>query len=1022
MPEIQKGSAIKLVRYMTRLLCVRKSTLAMLSVFTILAMSASFPAGAKAGTLSAGDFVYPKQIANPQTPDQEFFNMRLQYFLPESEPLIKQTFGSALQFDNSAFWEYSSYYSRAVSFATNLPTVAKIEYGPDTNYGSVTKQSESFFYQHLLYLTGLEPDKTYHYRIGVMGSDGTVLSSDDHVFTTPALTPNVIRIPQDLPNQSAPYTLATENAKYLLTQDLTAPNGGIVISASNVELDLGGHTISYDNAPNPLINESKNTRADFMYGVTATFGIRSGLWNLTGQKIFNGAVVQGKNGGSGVNGTGYNPIYSTHTSNLEIAGVTADYYGANVNGIDADNNNYIHNNVVYDRGIGIDDRHMQMRAITSNIAAGNVTACNSVRRSRQTAISTGGQQNGNEVYGDSYSTNSFLINYANNSTSAGNKLFGLGYMVIGIGGGDMHDAAARNNFIYLNAYSPAQRFTEYDRTSGVTGFRPQIYASSTGPFNNNLFENNVVVCKAWPGSSYIRALWVCSDVNQNNMIVRNNTVKAETMTDGINFNDANYSYACLEYQGSSAQDATPPVLFTDNTFIANTNFIAFGSGYGIGKYGSFYNTTFQKIDHNSGFFTPFRIGFWDWNSTNNKIIDSIAGPGVDLSAPVSNITTNTEPDLSVDIGVSSQRAYVNAATGAALANTTVSWVTDGGDRGDFTTDAKGEAYCEWITTHNRHKPGDPGRSMSQVKNTAVTFTIAGYDPVAKSILDIQGAGSAIRFGNGSAATAAPTPIVTPKPTAVASPPPTATPKPTATPSAAPKPTATPSATPKPTATPTAAPKPTATLTAAPKPTATLKPTSTATPMPTSTPTIPAANSNLTVQSLSAGPEPGSSAIHLLFWCASEFDGAEIYRSTSPSGPFQLAQTKNGQPAYSDTGLSPVTTYYYQVRVFKGGQFGPMSGVVSVKTGDIVALGLSCAPGAASGSVYLNLWSYSVFDGTEIYRSDTQNGDYQLVKTESGQPAYYDSGLKANTTYYYKVRLFKDGYFGPMSDAVAAKSK
>jgi len=100
----------------------------------------------------------------------------------------------------------------------------------------------------------------------------------------------------------------------------------------------------------------------------------------------------------------------------------------------------------------------------------------------------------------------------------------------------------------------------------------------------------------------------------------------------------------------------------------------------------------------------------------------------------------------------------------------------------------------------------------------------------------------------------------------------------------------------------------------------------------------------------------------------------------------------------------------------------MSGVVSVKTGDIVALGLSGAPGAAPGSVNLNLWSYSVFDGAEIYRSNTQNGDYQLVKTASGQPAYHDSGLKASTTYYYKVRLFKNGCFGPMSDAVAVKSK
>jgi len=708
--------------------------------------------GASTAYAAAPSFVVPVPIASPATPDQAFFNMRLQYFLPETEPLIKQTFGSALKFDDAASWEYSSYYSRAVSFATNLPTLAKIEYGPTTAYGQSTNQTESYFYQHLFYLTGLQPGQTYHYRIDTMGSDGAVLMSADKVFTTPALASNVIRIPQDMPG-GAPYRLTTANAKYLLTTDLTVPNGGFVVDASGIELDLGGHTVTYDNAVNPIINETNATRAALMYSKDATFGVRTGLWNLTGQKIVNGRLVQGSHGGAGINGTGYNPVYGGATSQLEVAGITADYYGDNINGIDIGmGNNSIHHNVVYDRGTGIDLRDIQMRAITTyEPDATTVTAYNSIRRCRQVGIAVGGKQTGNEVYDDSYSTNSFLLSYASNSVSEANKLFGLGYMPVGIGGGNMHDAVARNNFVYVVAYAPNQRSNEYGRLSAVVGFRPQVYPGGPGGYDNNLFENNVVVGKAFPGSVGVRGLWVGSDMLQHNMVVRNNTVKVEAMTDDIAaaFNDPGYSFSCIEFQGQDQSTSPPPVLFQNNTLITNLIFIAVGSGYGVGSNGYFYDTTFTKIAHNSTHYLPFRIGYWYWNSYGVKIIDSLPGPGVDLRAPVANVTGDTTVTLSLDFGISSTRTYL--ANGTPLAKTTVTWTTDGGDHGSFTTDANGAARNEWFTTTNRYVPGDSPGTMRQVQNRTITFTVAGFAPVTKNLADVQKTGAPIEFGSTSPA-------------------------------------------------------------------------------------------------------------------------------------------------------------------------------------------------------------------------------------------------------------------------------
>jgi hypothetical protein len=91
-------------------------------------------------------------------------------------------------------------------------------------------------------------------------------------------------------------------------------------------------------------------------------GIRAGLWNFVNAKIYNGIIKQGKNGG-----TGFYPLFLNHmgaeTKN-EVAGITIDYYGDSTPGM-VTGNGETHHNVVYDRGSGISDRHMGIRAISA---------------------------------------------------------------------------------------------------------------------------------------------------------------------------------------------------------------------------------------------------------------------------------------------------------------------------------------------------------------------------------------------------------------------------------------------------------------------------------------------------------------------------------------------------------------------------------------------------------------------------------------------------------------------------------
>jgi uncharacterized protein YkwD len=154
--------------------------------------------------------------------------------------------------------------------------------------------------------------------------------------------------------------------------------------------------------------------------------------------------------------------------------------------------------------------------------------------------------------------------------------------------------------------------------------------------------------------------------------------------------------------------------------------------------------------------------------------------------------------------------------------------------------------------------------------------------------------------SGSATQPTPTPISTPRP----SPTPVATPIPT------------PTATPRPSPTPTATPRPSPTPTATPRPSPTPAPTPTPTPAPTPTPGAENGQTYLGAAVLSASQVQ-------LSWQISSKSGrpsnVRIYRTTSRDPQnFALLTSVNPTPGrFTDNGLTPNTTYLYQIRVAIG---------------------------------------------------------------------------------------------------------
>jgi hypothetical protein len=71
-----------------------------------------------------------------------------------------------------------------ISWSTNVPSTSKVEYGIDTNYGSIADKGSETSTQHQVALSGLQAGTTYHYRVVSEDKSNNVSSSADNVFTT----------------------------------------------------------------------------------------------------------------------------------------------------------------------------------------------------------------------------------------------------------------------------------------------------------------------------------------------------------------------------------------------------------------------------------------------------------------------------------------------------------------------------------------------------------------------------------------------------------------------------------------------------------------------------------------------------------------------------------------------------------------------------------------------------------------------------------------------------------------------
>jgi hypothetical protein len=322
----------------------------------------------------------------------------------------------------------------------------------------------------------------------------------------------------------------------------------------------------------------------------------------------------------------------------------------------------------------------------------------------------------------------------------------MGFMPVGIGWAN--HSVTRGNFIYIHGYAPTRRSDEYERKSGIAGMRVTNYGEDTF-YDDRLFEDNVIVLKAEDGCTQARGIWTSNNLRDSRIVYRRNTVKVEAMAgnavgqsaDGNGFygNDVNNAVTAVsvcddewERPADGSEGVPGDIVFEENRFVGNVNLVVLGEGYGIGSSVRMVGCIFEKIGHDSDWFRPVRLGFWYWNTFNNRLVDCRT-VNFDVGEMAPHFFGDRDGVMEVSYGVVQSVKVVG--NGVAMGNTVVTVVADGGYPVRLVTDAGGRLVFDRLTV--RHLCFKGAESVSDYGT--FVFTVAGFRPCIINVGELAAA-------------------------------------------------------------------------------------------------------------------------------------------------------------------------------------------------------------------------------------------------------------------------------------------
>lgn len=130
---------------------------------------------------------------------------------------------------------------------------------------------------------------------------------------------------------------------------------------------------------------------------------------------------------------------------------------------------------------------------------------------------------------------------------------------------------------------------------------------------------------------------------------------------------------------------------------------------------------------------------------------------------------------------------------------------------------------------------------------------------------------------------------------------------------------------------------------------------------------------------------------------------QVYRSTSKNGTYTLMKTVTGAVTYVNESAKAGTKYFYKVRATHDNKDAYSAySVIKSRTADLAKpAGLKVASAGAK-SVKITWEKVTGASKYQLYRSETRNGTYKLIKTVTVRNAT-DTTVAPGKTYYYKVK-------------------
>lgn len=537
---------------------------------------------------------------------ERFLTFCRQTFGSLHEPLTYLLPGQELRFLDDGAWTYVSENSAVIAVETNLPATVVIEYGDTEHYGKRTPPQDRPHYLHIYRLTGLEPGRVVHYRIIATDERGQTLQSPPATLT-PVKIPDAIYL---IGNEPTPITLDQAGRTYVLQGDIVADGTALSVVAPNITIDLNGYTITYNQAP--AVKEPELQRGFGFLATQGVQGIRCGYEARGSTRVLNGTIRQG----SGAGGYGSIPLLMR---GAEVAGVTIDYFGSQVSGIQGELR-LAHHNVFIDRGSELTNRHQGVQCVGNTLQVRH----NLFLRARHRAVTAvdGGLISRNEIYLDSCATNSFgvMLYKTRNAHVTDNRIFGTGYLAIGVGtvSEGVGDITVSGNFIHMQATAPDTRWAEYGEQSGAYGVRV------TWGGENIEYVDNVIVARGRDGG-IVRGVWFCPAPNIVNVAFRRNHIEATTQTPRTTTR-----WGAVVISGDDDPQSRPG-LFEQNTIVSNFCNVRLGEAYGAGRNARFVANTFVKASDPAPDYATVIGGYGGFTNTGSVFLDSRFEGGADLS-------------------------------------------------------------------------------------------------------------------------------------------------------------------------------------------------------------------------------------------------------------------------------------------------------------------------------------------------------------------------------------------------------